>query len=175
MLKAVLFLAGLALAIALTAPDYVMRLLDRVQDSAVARPSGAPPPAVASADHGGIVRIPADPSGHYVSDIEVNGRTLNAVVDTGATLVILRYEDARALGVVFPGDRFDIEVRTANGTGHARRVELRSVRVGPIAIQDVDALVMEEGALKMSNLLGMSFLKRLSRFEAQRGMLVLER
>ncbi len=175
MLKAVLIIAGLTVAIALTAPSYFSRFIERGQDSADARPSGVTVPMAVNADHGGMVRILADPSGHYVSDIEINGRTLNAVVDTGATLVILRHEDARALGVVFPGDRFDIAVRTANGTGHARRVELRSVRVGPISIQNVEALVMEEGALKMHNLLGMSFLKRLSRFEAQRGMLVLER
>jgi aspartyl protease family protein len=120
------------------------------------------------------MRIPADRNGHYASRIEVNGRTLNALIDTGATLVILRYEDARPLGVVFPGDKFDVGVRTANGTGRARRVELRSVRLGPISINQVEALVMEQGALG-TNLLGMSFLKRLSRFEVQRGTLVLER
>jgi predicted aspartyl protease len=38
----------------------------------------------------------------------------------------------------------------------------------------VDAIVVEQGALGV-NLLGMSFLKRLSRFEVQRGTLVLER
>jgi aspartyl protease family protein len=174
MLKAVLIIAGLTVAIALTAPSYFSRFIERSQDSAVARPSGVTAPMAVNADHGGIVRIPADPSGHYVSDIEVNGRTLNAVVDTGATLVILRYEDARALGLVFPGDRFDIAVRTANGTGHARRVELRSVRIGPISLNNVEGLAVEQGALA-TNLLGMSFLKRLSRFEAQRGTLVLER
>jgi aspartyl protease family protein len=174
MLKAVLIIAGLTVAIALTAPSYFSRFIERGQDSAVARPSGVTVPMAVNADHGGMVRIPADPSGHYVSDIEVNGRTLNAVVDTGATLVILRYEDARALGLVFPGDRFDIAVRTANGTGHARRVELRSVRIGPISLNNVEGLAVEQGALA-TNLLGMSFLKRLSRFEAQRGTLVLER
>ena len=174
MLKAVLFIAGLAVAIALTAPSYVLRLFERGQDSAVARPSAVSTPVAANVDHGGIMRIPADRNGHYLSDIDVNGRTLNAVVDTGATLVILRYEDARALGLVFPGDRFDVGIRTANGDGKAHRIELRSVRIGPITLNQVEGLAVEQGALT-TNLLGMSFLKRLSRFEVQRGTLVLER
>ena len=96
------------------------------------------------------------------------------MVDTGATVVALRYEDARALGLVFPGDKFDARVRTANGEGRAKRVQLRSVTFGTITVRDVDALVLEQGALA-TNLLGMSFLRRLSRFEVQRGVLVLER
>jgi aspartyl protease family protein len=96
------------------------------------------------------------------------------MVDTGATTVALRYEDARTLGLVSPGDKFDARVRTANGEGRGRRVQLRSVTFGTITIRDVDALVLEQGALG-TNLLGMSFLRRLSRFEVQRGVLVLER
>ena len=111
---------------------------------------------------------------YFIPDIEINGRRFGALVDTGATQVALRYEDARALGIVFPGDNFDVQVHTANGIARAKRVELRSVRLGTITIRDVEGLVMSEGLLGQ-NLLGMSFLKRLSRVEVQRGQLVLER
>jgi aspartyl protease family protein len=173
MLKSVLFLVGVALAAAYFLPDISGRLIDRqpsaatVQPLSMARESDSP----AAAD---VARISANRNGHYVSDIQVNGRTLSAIVDTGATLVALRYEDARALGLVFPGDRFDVGVRTANGTGRARLVRLRSVRLGAVSISDVEALVLEEGALA-TNLLGMSFLKRLSRYEVRGSTLVLER
>ena len=53
-------------------------------------------------------------------------------------------------------------------------MRLRSVRLGAISLNDVDALVMSEGMLGM-NLLGMSFLKRLSRYEVRGSTLVLER
>jgi aspartyl protease family protein len=171
MLKAVLFLAGLAVAIALAAPDYLSRLAGG-RETAAAAPSAES--SRAPADHGGLVRIAANRGGHYISEIEINNRPMTAVVDTGATVVALRYEDARALGMAFPGDKFDVRVRTANGEGRAKRVQLRSVSLGTITIRDVDALVSEQGALSM-NLLGMSFLKRLSRFEVERGTLVLER
>jgi aspartyl protease family protein len=65
-------------------------------------------------------------------------------------------------------------VQTANGKARAHRVKLDSVRLGSISLGNVDALVMEEGALN-TNLLGMSFLRRLSRYEVRDGSLVLER
>jgi aspartyl protease family protein len=175
MLKPVLVLCGLMVALALVVPEFLSRLEQRVEDRAAAAQTEAASESVAaSADHGGLVRLTADPRGHFVTEIEVNNRPLTALVDTGATVIALRYEDARALGLVFPGDKFDVTVRTANGEGRARLVKLRSVAVGTITIRDVEALVVQEGALG-ANLLGMSFLKRLSRFEVQRGQLVLER
>jgi aspartyl protease family protein len=170
MLKAVLLLVGMAFAAAVMVPD----LLDRVVTTKSGEKENLARAEQADPDHGGIVRLAADRNGHYSTDIEVNGRSVKALVDTGATLIALRYEDARSIGVVSPGDRFDVTIRTANGEGRAKRVRLRSVSLGSITLRDVDALVVEQGALSI-NLLGMSFLKRLARFEVQRGQLVLER
>jgi aspartyl protease family protein len=172
MLRAVLLLAGLALAIALFAPEYLGRVAGDGGSAAVAVPADSA--AARGADDGGTVRLSADRNGHYFTGVEINNRRLDVLVDTGATLVALRYEDARTLGLVFPGDKFDVGVRTANGNGRARRVQLRSISVGTITVRDVEALVLEQGALG-ANLLGMSFLRRLSRFEVQRGKLELER
>ena len=167
MLKPVLFLAAAAASAALFAPEFFERLVER-------GPSATATQLVDPAASTSTARIAADGNGHYVTDVQVNGRSLAAIVDTGASLVTLRYEDARALGIVFPGDRFDIAVQTANGPGRARQVRLRSVRLGSITLNDVDALVVDQGALG-TNLLGMSFLKRLSRYEVRGSTLVLER
>lgn len=174
MLKAVLLFAGLVIAVAVAAPDMLNRFAADDAPAAAARAPDAAPPLAASLDHGGLVRLRADGRGHYVTPVEINHRRFEALVDTGASVVALRYEDARALGLVRPGDRFEVGVRTANGEGRARRVRLASVSVGTITLYDVDALVLEPGALA-TNLLGMSFLGRLARFEARRGELVLER
>lgn len=171
MLKSVLYLVGIVVALALFAPSFLQNVANNKPGTA---PRTERAQAAVVADHGGLVRIDADRRGHYSADIEINGRRLSSLVDTGATQVALRYEDARALGLVFPGDKFDVQVRTANGIARAKRVELRSVRLGTITIRDVEGLVMSEGLLGQ-NLLGMSFLKRLSKVEVQRGQLVLER
>jgi aspartyl protease family protein len=161
------------------APDVAQDLMRRGKEAFVAFQQGGPEPIqvetnAKSNDAGGYVRIRADRSGHHVTDVEFNGRRFRAVVDTGATLIALRYDDARALGLVVPGDRFDIKVSTANGTARAKRVMLRSVRIGSIQIENVEAMVLDEGMLGQ-NLLGMSFLRRLARFEFKKGVLELER
>lgn len=167
MLKAVLLLAGLVSAVAMAAPGYLLGLTGRTAKAPV-----APPPTAAAISS--AARIAANSNGQFFTDVEINFRRFPALIDTGATLVALRYQDARALGLVYPGDRFDVRVRTANGEGRARRVSLRSVAVASITVHDVDALVLEEGALGV-NLVGMSFLGKLSRFEVERGTLVLQR
>jgi aspartyl protease family protein len=166
------------LVLSVYAPDVAQDLMRRGREAFIAFQQGAEPTHVEvqpkDNDAGGYVRIRSDRSGHYVSDVDFNGRRFRAIVDTGATLIALRYEDARALGLVTPTDRFDIRVSTANGTARAKRVTLRSVRIGSIEINNVEAMVLDEGMLGQ-NLLGMSFLKRLSRFEFKKGVLELER
>jgi aspartyl protease family protein len=172
MLKAVLLFAALVVAVAAFVPDLVGRLAP-IDPPASAEAAEEAAPAAQTASYGGTVRLKADRNGHYSTRIEANNQPLDALVDTGATAVVLRYEDARSLGLVFPGDQFDLGIRTANGEGRAKSVKLRSVTVGTITVRDVDAIVLEQGLLA-TNLLGMSFLKRLARFEVQRGQLVLE-
>jgi aspartyl protease family protein len=174
MFKTVVILAGGAIALAVMAPGLTSRLLGSQPSAVVALPSNRDAGAAPRSNAGELTRLSADRSGHYLSEVQINGRNFTAMVDTGASLVALRYEDAQALGLVRPGDRFDVGVRTANGMAQARQVQLRSVRLGSIRLDDVDALVMDEGLLP-TNLLGMSFLKRLKRFEVDRGTLVLER
>ncbi|MFK8253458.1 retropepsin-like aspartic protease family protein [Ancylobacter terrae] len=166
MLKPVLIFAALVLVAALAVPDLVARF---------GPPTTAPArPAPSAAETSGSYRIAADRSGHFLVQARIDGRDVEALVDTGATVVALTYEDARRIGAIGPADRFDDRVATANGIARARRVRLASVRVGPITVSNIDALVAEPGALGV-NLLGMSFLRRLQRFEVSGGLLLLER
>jgi aspartyl protease family protein len=154
----------------------VPRFLDRVggaptpPGSVAAAPSAGPAPTRRTGS--GTAQVRSDRSGHFLSDIEVHGRTLKALVDTGATTVALRYEDARDIGLLRQ-ERFDRQVATANGTGLGMLVRLNDVRIGDVVVFDVEALVLQRGALS-TNLLGMSFLRRLSRFEVRNGVVVLE-
>jgi aspartyl protease family protein len=63
-------------------------------------------------------------------------------------------------------------MNTANGIVLANPVTLRSVSLGAIYMDDVQAVVMPPGASSV-NLLGASFLKRLVSVEQRGGMLVL--
>jgi aspartyl protease family protein len=165
MLKLVFAVAAFAIVAALAAPELTSRILASVE----------PAQQVGPAEDGAAARVmlSADGRGHFETDVTVNGQPLRALVDTGASMVALTYDDARSLGLVRPGDRFDIEVQTGNGTTAMKRVSLNSVRIGGISVPDVDAMVAKEGVLPM-NLLGMSFLRKLRTFQMSNGRLVLE-
>jgi aspartyl protease family protein len=104
------------------------------------------------------------PDGHFRVRTEVNGVTLQMLVDTGASMVVLRHEDARRLSIDVDRLRYQVPVQTANGTAYAASVRLQNLSVGKIGFRDVDALVAKQGAL-IDNLLGMSFLNRLKSVE----------
>jgi aspartyl protease family protein len=110
------------------------------------------------------IRIRRRSDGHFVVKPQVNGVSLTMLVDTGASTVVLKPADAQRLGVDTERLRYSVPVQTANGTTYAAHVRLRSVNLGPIVLNDVEALVAKPGALK-ENLLGMSFLSRLRSYE----------
>jgi aspartyl protease family protein len=100
----------------------------------------------------------------------VNGAPTRFVVDTGASLVALTLDDARAAGIGRSELIFNELTQTANGRVHFAPVMLREVRIEQLSIENVPAAVIEN--LDQS-LLGMSFLKRLKRFEMREGALTI--
>ena len=118
------------------------------------------------------VRLKADQRGHFVFGAAINDRPATFMADTGATLVVLTYEDAARLGLSPQGLDFSGCVETANGVSRVAPVTLDRVRVEDITVRDVPALVAEKGALA-TNLLGMSFLGRLRSFQMQGSELIL--
>ena len=122
---------------------------------------------------GSLVEIKAAHNGHFNTQADINGRTIEVMVDTGATMVALSYEDAERAGIFLRDQDFTRAVSTANGVARVAPVTLDRVSIGDITVRDVPAAVAERGRLKTS-LLGMSFLSRLSRFDMRSGVLVLQ-
>lgn len=111
----------------------------------------------------------ADRSGHVVLKVDVNGAPIHFLLDTGASLVTLTPEDARAAGIS-PGElHFTAFLATANGQIRVAPVKLRELRLNQLTMENVDAVVVES-PLAVS-LLGMSFLKRLDSYEMRDGTL----
>src|SRR3990172_6941866 len=127
---------------------------------------------IARAAYGGEVRVRADPQGHFVIDAAINGRPITLMADTGATVVVLSFEDAEKLGLSPRSLNFTGLAKTANGVSRIAPVMLDRVRVDGITLYSIQAAIAEPGALS-GNLLGMSFLSKLSRFEMKGDELVL--
>jgi aspartyl protease family protein len=121
----------------------------------------------------GTVEIRAGATGHYHAQAEVNGRPVEVMVDTGATMVALTYEDAERAGIHLKPSDFTNSVSTANGVTRVAPVTLERISIGDITVRNVAASVSERGRLN-TTLLGMSFLSRLERVDMRAGILVLE-
>jgi aspartyl protease family protein len=138
--------------------------------AAVAQQAEAP--AQSSAGQHTMV-LASDRAGHFQVDARVDGRPIDFVVDTGASLVVMR-ESAAAQVQIFPkASDYTARVSTANGTIKAAPTTLGRIQVGDITVFDVPALVLPDEALD-KNLLGASFLSRLKRYEYANGRMVLE-
>lgn len=104
--------------------------------------------------------------GHFETSVGMGPINVPVLIDTGASSVALRYEDAMRIGID-PGDlSFTRTVLTANGRARAAPLRIPEIRLGPIMRTNVEAVVLEEGLLDQS-LLGMSFLSSLSSLQMQ--------
>lgn len=100
----------------------------------------------------------------FVANVVVNGQSFEMLVDSGAATVVLRQSDAEQAGIDVRHLTFDTPLKTANGTSYLAPIRLKSIRVGQLAVDDVEALVAKPGTLN-ENLLGMSFLRRLTSYQ----------
>jgi aspartyl protease family protein len=173
-----LAVAAVVVVVAVAAPGVMPGLfaaLLQPGDGPAAGVTGAPaamPPRRPMAPAARSFTVEADRLGHYVVAARINGSKVEALIDTGATAGALTAETARRLGIVPARSDFDAPIATANGVVLAARARLASVEVGGVRIDGVDALVVPGDALGV-NLLGMSFLGRLSHYEASGGELLL--
>jgi aspartyl protease family protein len=122
---------------------------------------------------GRVVEIKVGAHGHYFASVEINGRPIDVLVDSGASIVALSHDDARRAGVYVRERDYTQRVSTANGLARVAPVLLDRVSIGGITVRNVPAAVSEPGNLATS-LLGMSFLGRLQRVEMRAGTLVLQ-
>jgi aspartyl protease family protein len=118
------------------------------------------------------VRLRKRDDGHFVARAQANGETLQLLIDTGASSIVLRPSDAERAGIDLATLNYVVPINTANGTAFAAPVRLRSLAVGPLSVTDIEALVTRPGVLSES-LLGMSFLSRLRAYEVSGDYLTL--
>ncbi len=104
------------------------------------------------------VTMSAGADGHFMVQGQINGGAIRFLVDTGATTVAIPASDADRLRIDYRSGRRGI-TQTAGGPTTAYLVRLDSVRVGNIELQNIDAMVIEQG-LNVA-LLGNSFLDRM--------------
>ena len=120
---------------------------------------------------GNRIVLTAGTRGHFLTPGTINGRSVQFMVDTGASGVGLSVTDAERIGLNYKAGT-PVRVSTANGTIPGWLVRLDSVRIGDVEVYGVEAAV-SAGSMPYV-LLGNSYL---TRFQMRRDndQLVLER
>jgi aspartyl protease family protein len=106
------------------------------------------------------IEIPRAEDGHYYLRLQVNGRDVEFMADTGATNIVLSPEDAKTIGVDMANLAYLGQADTANGVVRTARVRLETVTLGPFEDRDIAAYVNE--AAMQGSLLGMDYLGQFS-------------
>lgn len=171
----------MAVSIAAAATQYPALFQEKADEVVAAREASQKPQILARQEEpqerhnplsGRSTRIDSDGRGHFIAKARMNGRAMEVLVDTGATLVAINETTARRLGIRLSPADFKYKVRTANGTTLAAAATIDEIRIGRVIVRDVRASVSRDEALSVV-LLGMSFLSKLKKFEVDSGTLVL--
>jgi aspartyl protease family protein len=133
----------------------------------------AAPPEISEPAGVRSISLPRDARGHFLTEARIDGQRIGFMVDTGASVVALNETSAARFGLRPSRGDYNATVTTANGSIRAARTRLAMVEIGGLVVRDVDAMVLPDEALS-ENLLGLSFLSKLKRFEYANGKMVLE-
>ena len=153
---------------------FMAEMADKMSSaSATSVPRESVAVATMAPSGGRSLNIPRDGRGHFQTEGRIDGQRIGFMVDTGASVVALNETSAARFGLRPSRSEYNATVSTANGTVKAARTRIAMLDVGGVVVRDVDALVLPDAALS-ENLLGLSFLSRLKRFEYANGQMVLE-
>jgi aspartyl protease family protein len=101
------------------------------------------------------VVLTAGNGGHFFALGQINGKSAQMVVDTGATAVSLSTAEAQRMGINYTSGQ-PVQMSTANGVIPGWTIKLGAVKVGDVVVHGVDAIV-SAGSMPYV-LLGNSFL-----------------
>ena len=123
-----------------------------------------------STDANGMVRIKKGEDGHFTARVMINGKSLQMLVDTGATTTVISGSTAAIAGVQADSPSFPVPAETANGTIMLQRGRAESFSIGAITRDDFRVLISDRDDL---DVIGMNFLSSLSSWRVEGDELIL--
>jgi aspartyl protease family protein len=118
-----------------------------------------------------IVRVTSKRGGHHWVRGQINGRGVEFLVDTGASLIAMNLATAKRLNIDYEKGT-PSRIQTANGIAEIRVVNLNKVTIGEITYYNIAASVSLNNALTVT-LLGNSFLSKVN-LSTDKGILIME-
>ena len=116
------------------------------------------------------IELTRDSNGYFYADVQINGAPVHAIVDTGATVIALSRDDARAAGIATSIGMNDVVGQGADGVVKGEEVMLDRVSLGQKTVEGVPAIVLSTGG---QSLLGQSFLTKFASVKIEGDKMVL--
>ncbi len=133
---------------------------------------GALAPGLAVTQPDGTILIVRDASGHFVLDGRINGVRTEFLLDTGASAVVLSYDDAHHAGYRAQDLSFTVPVSTANGRTLVAPIQINTIAIGEHTLRNIRGFVAQDGSLEAS-LFGMTALDRLQSWRIEGDKLIM--
>lgn len=118
---------------------------------------------------GQTLHIRKSDDGHFWLTARVNNTRARFLIDSGATVTTISTATARAAGIA--GERAAVPVSTANGIVVMQRGRITTLIAGPIEQRDAPVNI---SAVDDTNVLGMSFLSRVRRWQVEGDTLTID-
>lgn len=125
------------------------------------RKSGATPIAAIATTGMIETRLNRAWDGHFRAIAKIDNTDVGMMVDTGASLVLLRFDDAMRMGIDPATLSFSVPLTTAGGRSHVAPYVFETIRIGDVVVHNIAGAIAENGILH-SSLLGMTFLEQLT-------------
>jgi len=124
-----------------------------------ASPAGPPARITTPSEPPHDTELEREANGHFYVHAKVNGQLVRFIVDTGATIVALKRDDAERVGLNVDPANFQIVGEGASGPVMGQNVKIGSIEVDGKLANDVDGVVLADSNM---SLLGQSYLSRLT-------------
>ena len=118
---------------------------------------------------GEAIELRRQDDGHYWIMVDINGKPVRFMIDSGATMTAINATTAKEAGVEANG--YPIILSTANGRVAAKRATVLSLVVGPHNIENHPVVVSE--SFGDANLLGMNFLNNMQSWRVDTNKMIL--
>jgi aspartyl protease family protein len=163
MLRLYAIVIAIGLAAGLLLPSSLPKSpAERTEPRTIALAAPALAAAPAPVAEGPWTTLQRQDNGHFFARAQVNGQSVDFMVDTGATGVALTESDARRLGIVLDPANYQVVGSGASGAVYGQFVTLDSVSLDGKRVEQVDGAVLKGSEV---SLLGQSFLSRMGHIE----------
>lgn len=121
---------------------------------------------------GDEIAIRRQDDGHYWLQVNVNGKPVRFMIDSGATTTAMNADTARQTGIAVDANGYPVILDTANGRVTAQRGVIQSLKIDALEIPQHKVVVSE--SFGDTNVLGMNFLDSMQSWKVEANVMTLK-